>query len=324
MPLYLTRRDVEGLLDLDSAMDMTEQAFREQAAGAISAMAPRHLEGGGRALRVVMGGLLQSQRFGVRAGPAVGFPEGASGKATVALLWDSSSGELLSIMAYTFGTLRTGASIGLATRLFARQDARVAAMLGTGRNALSLLRAVCHVRPIEHIRVYSRHPGRRAEFAERAQGSLGLPVEAAAATEAATKGADVVCVATDSLTPVVIAEQLSPGAFVATMGRPSEIDPSIYLAAGRIVVTNKQHEQEYLDLKSYTHQLLKLVQAGRIDWTSGVHEISEIIAGRVSQRASAEETVVFKESAGGYGDVAFCSYVYDQARKRGLGVELEL
>ncbi|MFI5267633.1 MAG: ornithine cyclodeaminase family protein [Chloroflexota bacterium] len=324
MPLFLNRRDVEELLDLDSAMEMTEQAFREQAAGAITAVAPRHLEGGGRALRIVMGGLLESQRFGVRAGPAVGFPEGATGRATVALLWDSTTGELLSIMAYTFGTLRTGASIGLATRLFARENAGVAAMLGTGRNAHSLRRAVCHVRPIEYIRVYSRDPERRAQFARRAQASLGVPVEAVVATETATIGAGVVCVATDSLVPVVTAEQLSPGVFLATMGRPSEIDPSIYLAAGRIVVTNKQHEHEYQDLKSYPHQLLKLVQAGRIDWTSGVHEISEVIAGRVPQRTSAEETIVFKESAGGYGDVAFCNYVYQQARERGIGADLEL
>jgi alanine dehydrogenase len=324
VPLYLNRRDVEGLLDLDAAMDLTEQAFREQAAGAISAMAPRHLEGGGRAIRIVMGGLLQTRRFGLRAGPAVGFPPGASGRGTVALLWEAATGELLSIMAYTFGTLRTGASVGLATRLLAREDARMAAMLGTGNNALSLLQAVCHVRPIEQVRVYSRDADRRAQFAERAQASLGVPVEAVAATEAATKGADVVCVATSSLTPVVTAEQLSPGVLVATMGRPSEIDPSIYLGAGRVVVTNKQHEQEYLDLKSYPHQLLKLVQAGQIDWATGVYEMSEIVAGRLPGRASAEETIVFKESAGGYGDVGFCNYVYDQGRRRGLGVDLEL
>ena len=324
MALYLSRRDVEGLLDLDAAMDVTVQAFREQAAGAITAVAPRHLSGGGRELRIVMGGLLESRRFGLRAGPAVGFPEGASNGATAAMLWDADTGRLLSIMAYTFGTLRTGASIGVATRLFARTGAHEVAMLGTGRNALSLLRAVCHVRPIERLRVYSRDPERRAAFAQRAQDSLGLRVEAATSTEAATRGADVVCVATNSLTPVVTAEQLSPGTFLASMGRPSEIDPSIYLDAGRIVVSSKQHEREYLDLKNYPHQLLILAQAGRIDWDAGVHEICDVITGKVAARASDDETVVYKESAGGFGDVAFCDYVYRRALARGLGQELEL
>jgi ornithine cyclodeaminase/alanine dehydrogenase-like protein (mu-crystallin family) len=324
MPLLLNRREVEGLMDLDSAMDVTVRAFREQAADAVAALAPRHLEGRGKAIRIVMGGVLDSGRFGLRAGPAVGFPPGASANATVALLWDSASGELLSIMAYTFGTLRTGASVGVATRLFARQDAHVAAMLGTGRNALSLLRAVCHVRPIEQVRVYSRDEHRRAAFAERARAELGVPVEAVPATEAAVKGADVVCVATNSLTPVVTADQLSPGLFMATMGRPSEIDPSIYLAADRILVTHKQHEQEYLDLKNYRHELLALVQDGRVDWASDVHEVCDVVAGRVPARTSDTETIIFKESAGGFGDVAFCSYVYEQARRRGLGQEIEI
>lgn len=324
MPLLLSRADVEGLLDLDSAMEATLQAFREQAADAIAALAPRHLEGRGHHIRIVFGGVLDSGYFGIRAGPAVGFPPGASGRSTVALLWDATSGDLLSIMAYPFGTLRTGASIGVATRLFARQDAHVAAMLGTGRNALSLLRAVCHVRPIEQVRVYSRDAQHRTEFASRAQAALGIPVEATDSTAAATIGADVACVATSSLTPVVSADQLSPGVFLATMGRPSEIDPSIYLAADRIFVTHKEHEQEYLDIKNYPHQLLRLAQAGSIDWASGVREVCEAVVGTVPARSADGETIVFKESAGGYGDVAFCAHVYREARSRGLGQEIDL
>ena len=325
MALLLTRRDVEGLLDLDTAMEVTLGAFREHAAGSVSALAARHLDAGeGRALRIVSGGLLGAQRIGVRAGPAVGFPDRASSGNTVALLWDGTSGRLLSIMAYMFGTLRTGATIGLATRLFAREGARVAGMIGTGRNALSLLQAVCHVRRIEQALVYSRDADHRAAFAREAEAALGLPVQPVTSAEAAAKPADVLCVATNSLTPVVTADQISAGAFVAAMGRPSELDPSVYLGADRLVVGGKEQEEAYTEAKSYPHQLLQLVKDGRLDWASDVHELPEVVTGRFPARASANEVVVFKESQGGFGDVAFCSYVYEAARRKGLGTEVEL
>ena len=43
MPLLVTRREVEGLLDLATAMEVTLAAFKEQAAGAVSTEPPRML-----------------------------------------------------------------------------------------------------------------------------------------------------------------------------------------------------------------------------------------------------------------------------------------
>jgi alanine dehydrogenase len=324
MSLLLTRQDVEGLLDLDGAMEATLQAFREQAAGKVNALAPRMLSTPRGALRIVSGALLDSQRMGVRVGPAAGYNDPA-GEDTrmVALLYDSESGDLLSVMAYAFGTLRTGATVGLATRWFAREDARVLAMVGTGRNALSLIRAVCRVRPIEQVRVFSRNPDRRADFARRTEAALGKPVQAAGLTEEATLGADIVCVATDSLTPVLHAGQLSPGVFLTTMGRPSEIDPSVYLAAGAIVVGHRKHEQEYYDQGRYPHQLVELTRAGKLRWED-IHEMGDVAVGKAPKRTSAGQTIVFKESQGGFGDMAFADYVYAEARRRGLGQEVAL
>jgi alanine dehydrogenase len=321
MPLLVTRREVEGLLDLTTAIDVTEAAFREQAAGAISTQPPRMLTTPRGALRMVSGALLQSRRMGLRAGPAMGY-NAEGGERMVALLWDTETGDLLGVLSHPFGTLRTGATVGLATRWFAREDAHVLGMIGTGRNALSLLTAVCHVRPIEHIRVFSRDPEHRSRFAQRAGEALGRSVQVVDAAEKATLGADVVCVATNSLSPVLRAEQLSPGAFVATMGRPSELDGSVYLAAGLVVVGSKEHEQDYWD-PSHTHQLMELVKAGKVQ-LAAIREMAEVAAGRAPRRTSAAQTIVFKESQGGFGDVAFASYVYDQARKRGLGQEVDL
>lgn len=319
MALVLTRDDVEPLLGLEQAIQVTENAFLEQADQAVAAIAPRHLQVPRGALRIVSGALLKSRRMGVRVGPAAGL----AGLGMTALLYDSENGHLLCVMAYPLGTLRTGATIGLATRFFARPDAGVVGMIGTGRNALSLLQAACHVRPIKSIRIHSRNPERRAAFAENARAALGLPVEALSESPAAVRDAEIVYIATDALTPVLRAEWLSPGAFIASMGRPSEIDPSVYLAADRIVVGHKKHEEEYFDMGRYRHQLLELVKAGKIDWGS-VHEMCDVVAGRAPGRTSPDEIVIFKESQGGFGDIAFANWIYDRARQKGLGRELKL
>ncbi|HEY7062294.1 MAG TPA: hypothetical protein VII06_12510 [Chloroflexota bacterium] len=320
MTLLLTQSDVAGLLDLPQAMEATRQALREQAAEAVVAVPPRHINVARGAFRIVSGALLESQRVGVRLGPALGFTDPAGGDRAVALLYDAASGDLLSVMAYPFGRLRTGATLGVATDLLARADARTVGMIGSGRNALSLLRAACAVRPIERIRVYSRTPDHRQAFAAQARQALGIPVEAVAEAPAATREAAIVYTATDSLTPVLEAAWLAPGAFIGSMGRPSEIDPSVYLAAARIVVGHRKHEEEYFDVGRYPHQLLKLIEAGRLAW-SAIPELCELVGGRAARRTAPDELIIFKESQGGFGDVAFAAWAYERARERGVGRE---
>jgi len=322
MTLLLSRSDVEGLLDLAGAMEATRQALREQAADAVTAIPPRHINVPRGALRLVSGALIQSERMGVRLGPAIGFIDQTGGDRMVALLYHADTGELLSVMAYPFSRLRTGGTIGVATELLAREDSRTVGMIGTGRNALNLLQAACHVLPVERVRVHSRNPERRAAFAARAQVALGVPVEATAEAAEAVRDAGVVYVATDALEPVLHADWLAPGAFVGSMGRPSEIDPSVYLAAQRIVVGHRKHEEEYFDVGRYTHQLLKLIEDGQLDW-SAVHELSDVLVGGAPGRTAPEQITIFKESQGGFGDIAFANLVYERARERGMGQEWE-
>ncbi|MBI3061845.1 MAG: hypothetical protein HYY83_07725 [Deltaproteobacteria bacterium] len=138
MPLLLTREDVQPLLDLPEAIEVTESAFREQAEGQVAVHAPYHIGvKGDQALRVVSGALLRSRRVGVRLGPNVQL---AGGDRMCALLFDAESGDLLSIMGYPFGTLRIAATIALAAKQLAREDAKKVGLFGIGRNALGLLK----------------------------------------------------------------------------------------------------------------------------------------------------------------------------------------
>src|SRR5437867_4835121 len=133
MPLLLSRDELRPLLDLNKAIELIEDAHKQQASGQIVPHAPYHIQVGGRTgLRVVSGALLGSRKVGVRLGPNYGL----GGDRMQALLFDAETGALLSIMGYAFGTLRTAATIALAARYMARENAKRVGLFGVGKNAL--------------------------------------------------------------------------------------------------------------------------------------------------------------------------------------------
>ncbi len=137
--LLLERHEVEGLLDMNGAIEAIEAAFREQGEGKVLSHAPVRLILENRSMRVVQGALLGSRLIGYRLGRASGFKKGT----TIAVLCDSESGDLLTVMSYTFGSVRTGATFGVATKYLARKDAENVGIIGTGRSAMVKVLCAC-------------------------------------------------------------------------------------------------------------------------------------------------------------------------------------
>jgi ornithine cyclodeaminase/alanine dehydrogenase-like protein (mu-crystallin family) len=69
--------------------------------------------------------------------------------------------------------------------------------------------------------------------------------------------------------------------------------------------------------------LLQLVAEGKLAWKN-IPEAGDLVTGRFSGRSDPREITIFRESQGGFGDAAFAAWVYQEARKKGLGRELEL
>ena len=333
MTWILTADEVAGLLDMPAAIAATEAAFAEQARGlvvlhgpyALGMMPDRPGERSGSSmtqrLRVVSGGLLGAGRVGLRTGPRVPAPD-SGGTGTVLLLYDLS-GALLSVMGYPFAAMRTGASIAVAVNHLARPDAHRVALLGTGSNALSLLRAVDCVRSVSDVRVYSRNEQNRLEFARAAGEALGRPLEPVSTPEEAVEGADVVLVATNSPTPVFSAGWLEEGMHVSSMGLITELDPEAMVRADLFVVGNREQELQHHYNPSPPFPIEELVEAGRLAWDDVV-ELSDVVAGKRPGRRGPADITVFHESEGGYGDVALGAAAFEEARRRGLGTWVPL
>jgi ornithine cyclodeaminase len=124
--------------------------------------------------------------------------------------------------------IRTAAVSAVATRLLAREDASVLAIIGAGVQARTHLEAIPLVRNINDVRIYSRT---RA----KAEG-LGRAVDS---VEEAVRGADIVVTATSSKEPVIRREWISPGAHINAVGSSiasaRELDGATVAAASLFV-----------------------------------------------------------------------------------------
>ena len=320
MPLLLSREELKPLLALDKAIELIEEAHRQQAQGQIVPHAPYHIRIGSHSgLRVVSGALLKERRVGVRLGPNSGL---GGGDKMYALLFDADSGELLSFMGFPFGTVRTAAVVALAAKHLAREDSRRLGLFGVGRNAFSILKGLISVRPIKEIFVSSRDPERRKNFCAEGEKLLGISVRGVDKPEQAVRGMDVVLTATNSLSPIFPEDWVEPGTHVSSMGKPTELSRGLHLKAHRIVVGSQEQERNYGD-RSAALPLVELTAEGKLSW-SRIPELGELVTGQASGRTSRDEINIFRESQGGYGDMAFAAWLYDEAKRRGLGRQMEL
>ena len=195
-------------------MRVLEQTFREQAEGRVKQAAPLRLMN--RGMRMVVGGLEAQDKNGLRVS--------VTGGEALALLFEISSGKLLSLMGFPFSELRISATVGLAIERFTHVNAKTVALIGSGRLALPILEPACAMRSIARVLVYSRSAENREKFAHRASEKLKVDVVPVASAEGAIDQADFVLVSTNSPAAALLGQWLRPGLAVFGIGRPNEFD----------------------------------------------------------------------------------------------------
>src|SRR5262249_341058 len=92
-------------------------------------------------------------------------------------LFDGKTGALLSLMQADYlGQVRTGAASGIATKYMARPDAAEVGVFGSGKQARTQVEAICQVRKVRRVSVYSPNEERRKAFADEMGRRCGVEV----------------------------------------------------------------------------------------------------------------------------------------------------
>jgi ornithine cyclodeaminase len=348
--LLLYPDDVKGIISMKEAIDVAEMAFRDW--GNNKALnAPRrrvHAPSGvrvsvhqGAAPSLGMTGLFQHTEL-IRALPDR--QEQLHRAHPMHILLDAETGELRCIIigevtcselpeCYATTGIRTAATSLVGTNHLARQDSTSVGIFGGGRQAKQHLIGLTHVRKLKRVKVYRRNQEQNKLFAEEMSRALNIEVMPCDSPGEVCKGVDIIMAVTNSSVPVFDGAWLEPGQHVTsivgsnvglvtggfTAKKRREIDDTCVRRSDVIVVTSKDQA-----IQDEQGDLFDPVKSGVVTWDDMV-DVAEVVAGRAAGRTTDEQITLFKNNAGqGIADMAVGARVYENARKRRLGKELDV
>ena len=237
------------------------------------------------------------------------------------LLFDAEHGRLLAIAdASSITAIRTAAVSGLATRLLARHDAAELALLGAGVLAVPHIEAMCAVRSIARVRLWSRSESRVQRLAAKLH-LPGIEIIVADSAKSAVLNADIVCTITSARTPVLEGHWLAPGTHVNAVGASVR-------DARELDTEAVQRSRMFVDRRESTlaeaGDFLIPRAAGEIDDAHIVAELGELLLGTATGRQNAAEITLFKSLGLAVEDVAALRYIYNSALERNAGTMVRL
>ena len=327
MPLWLTRSEVENLLDMPGAIEAVAEAYRliyqgdaELPVRANIPVAPH--DGSLMSMPAYLGGDMDA--LGAKLISFYGTNPTRRGLPAIqgnVVLFDGRNGALLALMDAGYLTaMRTGASGGVAARYLAREDARTLTIFGSGVQAPYQVEAALCERAIERVLVVSRTPANAEALAVSLTEQFGVPVQATVDVRMAVEAADILVTATSAHEPLFEGSLLRPGVHISAIG--SHLPYASEVDAGTVRRANVVVDQMSACLAE-AGDLIRPIENGVYD-ASQIHaEIGAIIAGDRPGRESDDEITLFKSVGLAAQDVAVARLVYSKAVEQGAGTSLD-
>lgn len=206
---------------------------------------------------------------------------------------------------------RTVASIVMAAKRLAREDAGTLALVGAGRLATTALEYYARLFKLREVRIASRRPETRAALAKRASEQYGLKATPAESIEAAVRGADLVLTATNSASGMLQDAWIAPGAVVAAL---DSAEPGREFAekADLFVVDSREQLQK---------ELIELFGADAPGWVDA--SVAEVVSGKHPGRTSPQQRVLIVTQGMASQDVALAYVAYKKALERKIGQSMQ-
>ena len=311
--LYITEAEVNEMLDMNLALEALDEVFKARSAGEVRNEPRRRLSTGEGKM---------SLNFMAATWPEKGWAghkSYAAGDFRVMLFGTNGEGLLAVLGAGRMGQVRTGAASGIATRYMARENSSTVGIIGSGYQAQTQLEAVCAVRDIKDVKVFSRTTEKRERFASVMSERLGVNVVAVDSKETAAEGMDVLIAVTSSVEPVIPGDMVEPGMHINAAGNNSWMKRELDTAA--IVKADLVACDDIDQTKIECGELMRAVEVGRFSWESMVR-LDRIVAGLRTARYSDDDITLFESQGVAFEDLAVCGRLYEMALERGIGTEL--
>ena len=322
--LFLTESDVMRVLEGGDAaresVNVIEQVLKQQSEGSTFHLKrytmthPQHPGHLWHNIRILPGMVPDLGAAAVRVYSGY---RGTNRSEVICLFDWSDMGMVAIISDYHLHAIRTAAPYGVAAKHLARADASTLGIIGTGRYARGMASAVCAVRPIRKIKVYSRDPNNVRKFVEMMQPALGVEVTPAASGREAVRNTEVMITATSGNVIVFEGSWLEPGALYMSLA-PGECDEETVLRSRVFLSGSEQVLGDDPPRKPFN----TLLASGKFKPSDVVAEFCDVVSGKKVGRRGADDIVFYESPGMGILDAGIGHWVYHRALQKGLGTEL--
>ena len=311
--LFLSRKEVEQLLDPHELLTVLEEGFKALSSGQLN-VPPRNQAIAPKGILVGMPAYMPGGHMSVKL--VTVFHENhqlniPAHQATITL-FDSETGTPLAFMDGEYITaMRTAAGAILSTKYLARKDRASLAIVGAGVLGHAHLKMIETLDGIEKIWISSRdlsHAQALAALASRAQ--------AVDSVQEAVAHADVVCLCTSSAEPVIQKEWIKEGAHIASVGyRPPGGElPRDLVQSSHIFVESKV---------AFNSPPVGCSELQGMDAELGT-ELGEILLDQNRGRRNETEITIYKSMGHAMEDLVAANLVFQKALEQNVGKILEL
>lgn len=351
MVLVLGPKDVKGLITIAEAVEAMEQGFLDWSQNHwLAELRQRVHSTDGVRLTVhmgapdsagVIGSLLHTEKIAIGEDKRQTYPYRG---ARVRIVYESENGGLLSIQVGELEVaelpgvnqnvvIPTSCATAVGTKWLAKKSSTRIGILGSRGQARGQLAAVKAAIPgIEEAFVFSPNEDNRNRYAGSMAQILGMKVTAVGSAREAVEGMDIVLTATNSNVPTFDGDWLSPGAHVCSLVSSNKgLHEAGFIANARREIDDRTLQRADVvvcnsidqDRQDRTAIVWGAAEEGIISWDK-VFDLGQVMRGEAG-RTSDDQITFFKQNAfWGVGDQVIGRLLYEKARERGIGIELDV
>jgi alanine dehydrogenase len=321
--LLLKKSEVAKLLTLEDCIAAVEKAFVMHAEGKASppGILGIHASGGGFHIKA---GILKLSRPYFVAKTNANFPGNpkAFGLPTiqgVIAVSDAENGMLLALLdSMELTIMRTGAATAVAAKYLSKENSKTLTIVGCGNQGMISLRMLKKVRPIETVYAYDIDESKAKKLVKELSRELGIKGVVTTNLSDAVKQSDICVTCTTSQKPVLKAEDIPAGIFIAAVGADSENKQELE----SLILTKSKVVCDLVEQCAHIGELHHAIEQGLMKREDIHAELGHVIVEFKPGRTSPDEVIIFDSTGMALQDVASAAIVYENAIKQRVGSEI--
>ena len=311
-PEFINKEKIASLLPMNECIDVMEKMFRSLAGG--ECLQPlrniMRLPGGNGVLGMMPGYAGNLGVMGIKvitvfhANSEVGLPSHQG----IVMLFDANNGQPIMLFdALEITAIRTAAASAVATKLLARKNSSVLAIIGSGEQAKRHVEAISLVRSINQVNIWSRKEENAKELAKKVSIHFNIPVAVSGDVKVAVENADIICTVTASKEPIVKGEWIAAGTHINAVGSSTPVTRELDTAA---IIKSKLFADRYDSLFNEAGDFLIPKKEGNVTDDHVKAEIGELLSGTKKGRENDKEITVFKSLGIAAEDIFSAFHIY--------------